>query len=707
MIETLVLSPAHPFPVEARVTTPADPGDSHAESAALAHAWWSLGLLEQYREEQPVNHHTALTYSVVWRCVSYISQTIASLGWHVFEEKRGGINDKHRFRMPIEDNIAWTLGMQASPEMTAFDWRQVMLKDALTWGNGYSEIEFTRAGKPFWLHRLDPSRVDPDRDETGQLVYHVRSPMGGAEKTLPASQVFHLKGLGPDGLVGYSVIEMARRTLQQAMSQEDYGRTFFRRGPMPGGVLEIPGAVKKEERDAMRKSFEDTYGGAKNAGRVVVLTGGGKFTSMTLPNDDAQFIESRQLSAEDVCRIFCVPQHKAGILTRSTNNNIEHQSIEAVQDCLLPWCRRLETEADVKLFGRVTMGRRFTRLNLETLLRGDSRTQTENLTSQVNNGLRTVNEGRELLDLNPIPGGDTPLIQGAMIPLEQAINPADAEPAKGGDGAAEGGKPAEGGVDQDQAAESGNIQATALNGAQIAGLIAIADKQVQEQVSKDAAMSMIEASFPLMDKKLVKTIVEEIEKFEVAKPPPPKPPTPPPDEGEEADDAMPDDLRRTFLALLTDCYSRLLRVEADKSKRAENKGQLRQWADSYYGPLGLEHVKEALQPIVDAFSLASGRKGNTALAALNLAQLHIDAGLADPSPVALTGRAEQQASEHLAQLWSYVRPASPAASRGKAVVIHNHISVPPPPPRTLTKTVVRDDKGRIGKTIEEESDHAE
>jgi hypothetical protein len=156
--------------------------------------------------------------------------------------------------------------------------------------------------------------------------------------------------------------------------------------------------------------------------------GGMKFTAADLPNDDAQLLDSGRFSAEEICRLFGVPPHKIGMLDRSTNNNIEHQAIEFVQDCILPWARRLEAEADVKLFGRTNRGRRFTKLNIGTLLRGDSTTQMENVTKGVASGVYLVNEAREYLDLNPIDGGDTALIQGAMVRLDDVLNPPEPPP---------------------------------------------------------------------------------------------------------------------------------------------------------------------------------------------------------------------------------------------------------------------------------------
>lgn len=411
--------------VRARTTSPdKNVGSSGSgwEEARVEAAYWQLGLLDKYKENISVNEETALTFSAVWACVRYISQTIAGLGWHVFE---GDPSKPGKER--IFDDTSWLLDTQASPEMDAFNFRQVMLKDALTWGNGYAEIDRDGMGRPKWLWYLPPHRVSLERTSGGQLYYEIDNGVGMEPSRLLPERMFHLKGLGPDGLVGYSVIAMARATIQLGLQQQKFGNTFFSRGPMPGGTLEIPGNPKAEERDRTRKSFEEAYGGAKNAGRVIALSGGMKFNPLSLPNKDAEWLDGRKFSVTEIARWYGVPPHKIADLDKATFSNIESQAIEAVQDCHLPWCRRLETEADIKLFGRVMRGRRWTRLNLNTLLRGDSATQTANMVSQVNTGLRTPDEAREMLDLNPLPDGlgEKPIVQGAMKPLEMALEPPD------------------------------------------------------------------------------------------------------------------------------------------------------------------------------------------------------------------------------------------------------------------------------------------
>ncbi len=320
-----------------------------------------------------------------------------------------------------DDAISWLLNVQASPEMSAFDFRQTLLVDALTWGNGYAEIERDGYGRAMWLWHIPKDRVCVERDDSGNLYYEVKNSPGRDPTILPPENVFHLRGLGPDGIVGWSPVEVHRNSLKLAMDQEAFGESFFEKGIMPSGILTMPGNVPLDTKRQAKESFQRAYGGSRQAGNVIVISNGMEFNSMTLPNADAQYLESRRFSVEEVARIYGVPPHKIGNMDRATYSNIESQAIEAVQDCLLPWCRRLESEADIKLFGRINRGKRFTRVNLGALLRGDSQTQTTTVVQKVNNGIMTVNEGREFLELNPIDGGDTSLVQGAMIPLAVAL----------------------------------------------------------------------------------------------------------------------------------------------------------------------------------------------------------------------------------------------------------------------------------------------
>jgi len=466
-----------------------DPGKSMVPSSTLIEVLtWAFG---DYRGRIS-GDDKAMTYSAVWACVRIISNALSMIGWHVFETEGKGKRKIDQSERTAAGDVAWMLNTQPKvsgrAEQTSVDLRQALAADALQHGNGYAFIDKDPMGRILQLWRLDQSRVTPKR-LGGQYVYVVKNGDGIEPDILTPGQLLHFKGIG-DGLVGFSVIEMARRTIQLGLSQEQYGATYFERGPMPGGLLELPGNIKEQDKEQMREGFQRLYGGAHNAGRVVVTTGTSKFTPLTLNNSDAQFLESRRFSVEEISRWFGVPPHMLASLDRATFSNIEHQRIEFVQDCLLPWARRMEAEVDMKLFGDVNRGKFWTKLNLAALLRGDTATQTASLQQKVTSGMMMLNEAREELDLNPIPDGDTTLIQGAMVPLERALNPPEPKPAP-----------------------------------------------VPQQA--------------------------------------PNPPDPPEDE-------PPANMMAPLHRLFASTCERLLRVEADKARRANNRGKLQDWKREFY-----------------------------------------------------------------------------------------------------------------------------
>lgn len=373
-----------------------------------------------------VDADSALAIAAVWGCVRVISETIAALPWQVIEKVQtpGATRRERR----ADSDQEWLLATQANPELTAYAFRETLLAHALLWGNGYAEIERTADGRPLWLWPITPERVTVERSPVGGLQYRVNQ--GGAQATIiPARDMFHVKGLGFDGMVGYSVIAVAARSLGLTLALERFGANFFKNGAHPGAVLEHPGKLSPEAHKNLSDSIRQQLTG-ENSLRPFILEEGMKWQGMTVPPEEAQFLESRKFQVSEICRWFRVPPHMVADLERSTFSNIEHQAIEFVQHTLMPWCRRLETEADIKLFGAVNRGRVYTKLQLAGLLRGDiqSRYQAYSIGRQW--GWLSANDVREMEDLNPVAGGDEYLAPMNMVPQDMLREIAEApEPA--------------------------------------------------------------------------------------------------------------------------------------------------------------------------------------------------------------------------------------------------------------------------------------
>lgn len=357
----------------------------------------------------PVSADRALTVSAVFACVRYIGESIGALPWHVFE--RRGANRVAR----QDDPLDWLIGTRPNSETSAMAWREKLLADAMLAGGGYAEIERDQAGRPIALWQLDGHDTEPKRADDGSLVYLVRG--AGSRVPVPADRILHLHGLGTDGLTGLSVIACGARDVGVALAQSTYAGAVFRNGNRPSLLVETEQALKKEQIDLYREQIERIHGGPANAGKAAVLGNGLKAKPLSLSPADMQLIEATKATSADIARWFRVPPHKIGLLDRATWGNIEHQAIEAVTDCLLPWCVRLEQEVHAKLIGRNNQARVYTKLNLAALLRGDVKSRFEAYATGRQNGWLSANDIRDLEDQNPIPGGDEYLVQSNMVPL--------------------------------------------------------------------------------------------------------------------------------------------------------------------------------------------------------------------------------------------------------------------------------------------------
>lgn len=196
---------------------------------------------------------------------------------------------------------------------------------------------------------------------------------------------------------------------------------FFANGANPGGILEHPGAIKNP--GSIRDSWEALYKGAKNSGKVAVLEDGLKFHQVSIPPEQAQFLETRKFQLNEIARIFRIPPHMIGDLEKSSFSNIEQQSLEFVKYTLDPWVIRWEQSMHQSLILPSEKDTVFIKFNLDGLLRGDYETRMKGYSIGIQNGFMSPNDVRRLENLNEIPdelGGNNYMVNGNMVKLADA-----------------------------------------------------------------------------------------------------------------------------------------------------------------------------------------------------------------------------------------------------------------------------------------------
>ena len=361
-----------------------------------------------------VTPSSAIQVSAVYACVRVIAETIASLPLHVYESTDAGS------RKANEHTLYRLLHDEPNNEMTSFVWRETMLSHLLLYGNSYCQILRSGRSRIVGLYPLLPDHMSVDRDSKGKLTYTYTTSEGRMVLLAP-EDVLHIPGLGFDGVMGYSPIALEKAAIGLGIAAEEYGSKFFQNGARPSGILTHPNTVK--DPASLRASWNAAYGGSGNASRVAVLEEGMTFVPLSMPNNEAQFLETRKFQVTEICRIFRVPPHMIGDLERATFSNIESQNISFAVHTIRPWLVRIEQAINKTLIPENEKGRYYAQFNIDGLMRGDYKSRMEGYAIARQNGWMSANDIRALENLNPISaeeGGNAFLVNGNMIPISLA-----------------------------------------------------------------------------------------------------------------------------------------------------------------------------------------------------------------------------------------------------------------------------------------------
>ncbi|MBS0207523.1 MAG: phage portal protein [Planctomycetes bacterium] len=313
-------------------------------------------------------------------------------------------------RVALDDVLFPLLTHSPDGLMTARRWRAATVGHLLTWGNSYSEIEYDLAGRVRAFHLLHPDAVEPQITGDGELVYHYSRPNGGGSVDLEPADVLHFAGLTREGIKGYSPIAMARETLALGRAADVFGAAFFGNAARPSGVLEHPGKLGDAAKRNLRESFAALQSGPTNTGRIIVAEEGMKWANMSIPPEDAQFLETRKFSVLDVCRLYGIPPNKLGDYSDAHYANLEEANADYLQTTLLGWCSVLESEIEFKLLRPEQRGEYFVRHDFKPLLRPNAVARAQYSATAIQWGWLSRNEVRDDEGEAPAKGLDTYLL---------------------------------------------------------------------------------------------------------------------------------------------------------------------------------------------------------------------------------------------------------------------------------------------------------
>lgn len=348
-----------------------------------------------------VTPEMAMRLSAVYACGRIISRTIAAMPLKIYQQLDRGAQ-------PVPMHPLYPLlARRPNPRQTAFEFRELMQWHLCFRGNAYAEIVPGPRGPNYGaLNPIHPDRVTPVIKTDGSIAYEVLQP-NGTKETLVQSEMFHLRGLSNDGLKGLSPIsDFCIDTVGVALAaQETVGRSY-KQGNMLSGVLSSPYKINDTAYEHMVQSWKDAYSGVRNAGKVAILEQDTKFTAVSVSSKDAELLASRRWHVTDIARIFNMPPHKIADMSAATYSNIEHQALEFLQDCMMPWIVQWEQTIARDLILESEQDSIFAKFNVDAMQRADIKTRFESYSLAIQNEVMNPNEAREKEDMNPYEGGD-------------------------------------------------------------------------------------------------------------------------------------------------------------------------------------------------------------------------------------------------------------------------------------------------------------
>jgi len=366
---------------------------------------------------EPVSLETALNHSVVWACNRIVSESVGFIPCLMLQQK--GIA-----KQPAEKHPMYAALKNApNDEITAQGFTEMLTSHCLLQGNAFAKItRRSGTGTAISLDAILPQQVLMDREITGQkrLVYVIKSP-GESDKTYTVTRgkphdILHIRGLGWDGIRGYSVITMGRQSIGSAIATERNVARFWAQGGRVPYILNMEKDFKSDQDfQKFRADWEKVYGEPHKA---PMLPPGIKYQQVGLNMVDSQLLDTRLFTIHEICRWFLVSPHLVGDLSRATFSNIEQLALEFVKMTLATWLGRWEQELwRCVLTDEEKSQGYFFRHNVNALLRGDFATRMAGYATMLQNGVASVNEVRDLEDWNPIEGGDDHHIQLNMQTL--------------------------------------------------------------------------------------------------------------------------------------------------------------------------------------------------------------------------------------------------------------------------------------------------
>jgi HK97 family phage portal protein len=353
---------------------------------------WGSGDYEtgQSLSGTAINSETAMTVNAVFSAVSLISDTLATLPVDAYIRRDGA-------RYPLRPKPTWVNKPDVDTTREAFYGSAIV--SLLLDGNTFIRIYRNNSGQVVNLLILNPVDVEIRRNGLGRVMFEVK----GESQMLSSEDLLFIPDVvRPGSIRGISRVDALKENLGLAKALENYAAKFFGSGTQTSGILEVPGSLTSDQAKDMQNAFDSRHRGWSKAHKTAIVTGGAQYKATNVPNDQAQFLDSRRMAVEDVARAFNIPPHLLGLPGTNTYASVEQNNIAFVTHTLRPIAQKIEGALTGLLSQETGLEAAFVKISLGGLLRADVTARTQAYSTLLQAGVYSINDVRSFEDLTPI-----------------------------------------------------------------------------------------------------------------------------------------------------------------------------------------------------------------------------------------------------------------------------------------------------------------
>lgn len=359
-----------------------------------------------------VNEASAGRITAIAACWRIISNPLASLPKRVYQLQADG-DKKLLLNHPTSTIINYP-----NRYINRNDFWRLMVVRRLAYGNSYAYIKRDKYFNPIEFIPFRPGSVYPFFYDEKLVYLNNDTDYPSIPHILEPHEVFHLRSINHrSNWEGVSPIREHAESLGITIASEAYGAKFFGNSAIPSGFIKTVGDMDSAKAKTTRELWKERNGG-DNQGDIAVLGNGSEFVKLSMPPEEAQFLETRKYGVEEIARIYDVKPHMLADLSRATFSNIEHLGIEFVKNTLWNYGVEIEEECNTKLLAEADKATIYTKFDYRELMQGDANAVADYLGKLISFGIFSIDDARLFLGENKVTGGDKRYINAAMMPID-------------------------------------------------------------------------------------------------------------------------------------------------------------------------------------------------------------------------------------------------------------------------------------------------